>query len=94
MSAVPYKVHLLYKIDIGFDENRGYAAVIQDVQMSMAKQANVIKGIKGNSMEQLASRIRHVLIDEVGKRRHFPLESEPSLIVTPDGFAGGGEQDG
>lgn len=69
-------VTLLYKIDIGFDEARGYAAVIQDVQLSIAKQANVIKGIRGNSMEQLTSRIRHVLIDEVGKRRHFPIESE------------------
>jgi hypothetical protein len=75
-------VHLLYKIDIGFDEGRGYAAVIQDVQLSLEKQANVIKGIKGNSMEQLARRIRRVLIDEVAKRRQFPLESESSRIIT------------
>jgi len=86
-------VTLLYKIDIGFDEARGYAAVVQDVQLSLEKQANVIKGIRGNSMEQLASRIRRVLIEEVEKKRHFPLESEPGLIVTPDGF-GGDEENG
>jgi hypothetical protein len=69
-------VNLLYRIDIGFDENRGYAAVVFDVIQERQK------GIRGNSMEQLASRIRHVLIDEEGKRRHFPLESEPTRIIT------------
>jgi len=72
-------VNLLYKIDIGFDEGRGYACVMQDVQDSIHKGGNIIKGIRGNSMEQIASRIRRVLIEEAGKRKHFPLESEPSL---------------
>jgi len=79
-------VQNLYRIDIGFDANRGYAAVILDVQASVAKQATVQKGIKGNSMEQVASRLRRVLIEEVHKRRNFPLESEPSRIITPNGF--------
>jgi hypothetical protein len=73
-------VNLLYRIDIGFDENRGYAAVVFDVIQERQK------GIRGNSMEQLASRIRHVLIDEEGKRRRFPLESEPQRIITPNGM--------
>jgi hypothetical protein len=73
-------VALLFRIDIGFDENRGYAAVLFDVQGERQK------GIRGNSMEQLASRIRHVLIDETAKRRHFPLESEPSKLITPNGL--------
>jgi len=79
-------VQNLYRIDIGFDENRGYGAVILDVQASIANQGPVQKGIRGNSMEQIASRLRNVLIEEVHKRKHFPLESEPSRIITPNGF--------
>jgi len=73
-------VHLLFRIDIGFDENRGYAAVLLDVQGQRQK------GIRGNSIHQLSSRIRHVLNEEMEKRRNFPLESEPSRIITPNGF--------
>jgi len=73
-------VHLLFRIDIGFDENRGYAAVVLDVPGERQK------GIRGNSPEQLASRLRHVLIEELAKLSHFPLESEPSKIITPNGM--------
>jgi hypothetical protein len=73
-------VQLLFRIDLGFDEARGYAAVVFDVTQQRQK------GIRGNSAEQLASRLRHVLIDELNKRRNFPLESEPSRIITPNGM--------
>jgi hypothetical protein len=73
-------VQLLFRIDIGFDEARGYGAVVQDIMQQRQK------GIRGNSAEQLASRLRHVLIDELNKRRAFPLESESSRIITPNGF--------
>ena len=70
--------HLMYRMDIGFDETRGYAALLMDVRDEK------MKGIRGNSIEQLMSRIRRVIIDEEGKRKHFPLESEsePSRIIT------------
>lgn len=72
---------LMYRIDIGFDPDRGYAAVLLDVLLERQK------GVKGNSIEQLASRLRHVLIEEEAKRRLFPLEKEePSRIITPNGF--------
>jgi hypothetical protein len=74
---------LLFRIDIGFDKERGYAAAVLDVLNERQK------GIKGNSIEQVASRLRHVLIEEMGRRKHFPLEhdrSEPSRIITPNGF--------
>lgn len=72
-------VQLLFRIDIGFDENRGYACVVYDVKGERSK------GIKGNSIQQLTSRLRNVLNEEMDKRRHFPLESEPSRIIT-NGF--------
>ena len=69
--------HFLYRIDIGFDEQKGYAAVIGDIRM------NRMKGVKGNSVEQLMGRLRRVVIDEEGKRKHFPMErEEPSRIIT------------
>ena len=74
-------VVFLFRIDIGFDPNRGYAAQILDVQQDRAK------GVRGNSIEQLTGRLRHVLIDEMGRRAHFPLEKEePHRIITPNGF--------
>lgn len=71
---------LMYRMDIGFDEGRGYAAIVMDAREEK------MKGIRGASIEQLMSRIRRVIIDEEGKRRHFPLESEKSRIIMPNGF--------
>jgi hypothetical protein len=73
---------LIFRIDIGFDPERGYAAALYDVQNERQK------GIRANSMEQLTSRLRNVLNEEGHKRRQFPLESEPSRIITPQGFNG------
>lgn len=74
------KVHLLFRVDIGFDQDRGYAATVQDTQL------NRMKGIRGSSPEQLISRIRNVFLEEMRKKRDFPLESEASSqrrIITP-----------
>ena len=74
---------LLFRIDIGFDPERGYAAAVLDVLNERQK------GIKGNSIEQVASRLRHALIEEMGRRKHFPMEhdrAEPPRIITPNGF--------
>jgi hypothetical protein len=74
-------VQFLFRIDIGFDPDRCYAAQILDIQQNRGK------GIKGNSVEQLMGRIRHVIIDEMGRRKYFPLEKEePHQIITPNGF--------
>lgn len=73
-------VHLLYRIDIGFSEDRGYAAAVFDVLQKRAK------GIKGNSPEQLMSRLRQEMIKAMSEKRNFPLESEASSIITPNGF--------
>ena len=70
---------LIYHVNVGFDPDRGYSALLYD---AIDKK---MKAIRGNSMEQLTSRIRRVLIDEEGKRRRFPLESEPSRIIS-NGF--------
>ena len=47
-----------------------------------------MKGIRGNSIQQLTSRIRLTLNEEVGKMRAFPLEheKEPTRIITPNGY--------
>ena len=73
-------VELLYRIDIGFSHDRGYAASISDIQ------GQRVKGIKGNSIRQLCRRIHEAVCDDEQKKRHFPLESEPSRIITPNGF--------
>lgn len=70
----------MYRIDIGFSENRGYAAAVLNVRNGMSK------GIRGNSPEQVMSRLRRELIEDMEKAKHFPLESEPSRIITPNGF--------
>jgi hypothetical protein len=74
---------LLFRIDIGFDPERGYAAAVLDIPNQRTK------GIRGNSCQQLTSRLRNVLNEEMSQRKHFPLEhdrSEPSRIITPNGF--------
>jgi hypothetical protein len=74
------QVQLVFRIDIGFDPSRGYAATVLDVPNDR------IKGIKGNSPEQLISRIRNVFLEEMRKKRDFPLESEGGAqrnIITP-----------
>jgi hypothetical protein len=75
---------LLFRIDIGFDPERGYAASLMDIQHKR------MKGIRGNSMQQLTSRLRNVLNEEAAKMKAFPLEherEEPSRIITPNGFS-------
>jgi hypothetical protein len=73
------EVHHLFRIDIGFDPDRGYAATVLDVEGQRQK------GIRGNSIQQLISRIRNVVNEEVGRRSHFPKESERNSIIT-NGF--------
>ena len=76
-------VKLLFRVDIGFDEDRGYAAVLNDIPNQR------MKGIKGNSPEQLISRIRNVFLEEMRHKRDFPLESErgaPSQIISTEGL--------
>ena len=70
-------VILLFRIDIGFDPGKGYGAVLLDVPLRR------MKGIRGNSIEQLVSRLRNQVIKEAHNKRNFPLESEPKIIITP-----------
>lgn len=67
-------VKVIGRIDIGLDERRGYAATYYDLPNKR------MKGIKGSSPEQLISRIRNVFLEEMHKRRHYPLESEPGTL--------------
>lgn len=76
-------IHLLYRIDIGFDPDRGYAAVILDVRGDRQK------GIKGNSIRNLCRNVHKAICDEDQKARRFPLEAESRLgggtkSLTPD----------
>ena len=73
-------VNLMFRIEIGFDPERGYAAIILDVRQQRTK------ALRGNSMQQITSRLRHILNEEADKQRRFPLESEKSSIITPNGF--------
>ena len=68
---------IMFKIAIGFDEGRGYAAVLHDC-LDMKE-----KGIKGNSIRQLMRRVSQELCEEEQKKRRFPLEHERSRIIVP-----------
>jgi hypothetical protein len=73
---------LLFRIDVGFDPERGYAASVLDLQEQK------MKGIRGNSIQQVTARLRIALNEVMEKRKHFPLEherNEPSRIITPNG---------
>lgn len=76
-------VDFMYRADIGFSKELGYLCELTDVQASNRANQKLVKVVRGNSIEQLASRLRHVLIEETGKRRRFPLESEPAAPATP-----------
>ena len=72
----------MYRTDIGFDPDYGYAAVIFDVRDK--KQ----KGIKANSIRELCRRIHEAICEDEQKKRRFPLEREASsapTILTPEG---------
>lgn len=73
---------VLFRVDYGFDPERGYAAAIIDAQSKKTK------GIRANSMRQLSRLCHEAICEAEGKRRRFPLEmeiSEPPRIIT-NGF--------
>ena len=74
------KVRFLYRVDIGFEPERGFAAALADVTQ------NRTKGIKGNSIRQLMRNVSSAICEDEQKKRRFPLEHEPKLIITPEGF--------
>lgn len=74
---------LMFRIDVGFDPDRGYAAVLYDVQGD--KQ----KGIRASNVRQLMRLVGQEICEAEQKKRRFPMESErsePHRIITPNGF--------
>lgn len=71
---------LLFRIDIAFDPERGYAALLTDVRGERQK------GVKGNSIRNLMRNVSQQICEEDQKQRRFPMEHERSRIITPDGF--------
>ena len=69
----------MFNVQIGFDPDRGYAAVLSDVHLGR------MKGVKGNSIRQLMRRVSEEVCNEEQRKRRFPLEAETSapLIITP-----------
>lgn len=66
----------MYRIDIGFDQARGYAAAIYDPLDRKAK------GIKASNIRQLCRRIHEAICEDEQKKRRFPLESEAQSVQT------------
>src|SRR5262245_17826041 len=74
-------IHHLFRVDIGFDPERGYGAVLIDPKHGRQK------GIKGNSIRQLLRRVSEEIANEEQKMRRFPLEHEREAtksIITPN----------
>lgn len=80
-------VKLLYRVDIGLDQERGYGAVV----CAIGPENKVVKrkGIKANSIRQLCRRIHEAVCEDDQMRRRFPLETEaqsvPSIITPGNG---------
>jgi hypothetical protein len=70
----------MFRIDIGFDADRGYAAVLLDVP------AEKQKGIKANNIRHLMRLVGQEICEAEQKSRRFPLEHERSRIITPNGL--------
>jgi hypothetical protein len=69
----------MFRIDLGFNPDKGYGATVLDVQRQM------VKGVKGSSIRQLLRNISAVVAEEEQKKRRFPMESGgPKLIITPE----------
>lgn len=73
-------VSVMYRLEIGWSPTKGYGAVLVDIA------GKKMKGIKGNSIRALMRNCSQVIAEEDQKRRRFPLEHEPSRIITPNGF--------
>lgn len=74
---------LMFRIDIGFDVDRGYGAALYDVH------DNKTQGIKASNIRQLMRLISASICEAEQKKRRFPLEherDEPSRIITPNGY--------
>lgn len=79
-STAAQIMRVMYRIDIAFDPNRGYAAAILD---PLDKK---VKGVKASNIRQLCRRIHEAVCKDEQKKRRFPLESEASSvssIITP-----------
>ena len=71
----------MFRIDIGFNPEKGYAAVLYDVGQDRQK------GIKAGNIRQLMRRVAEETCFTEQQARRFPLEKEePSRIITPNGF--------
>lgn len=73
----------MFRIDIGFDPDRGYAAVLLDIPGQKSK------GVRGNSIRQLMRLVGQEICTTEQQKRRFPLEherNEPPRIITPNGF--------
>lgn len=81
MAQIASTTSILFRIDLGFNPEKGYAAVIYDVALDRQK------GIKAGSIRQLMRIVSQEVCDCEQKSRRFPLEKEePSRIITPNGF--------
>jgi hypothetical protein len=76
------KVIVMFRIDIGFDPERGYAAGLYD-NLSQKQ-----KGIRAGNIRELMRKVGQEICSEEQRKRRFPLEHErePSRIITPNGF--------
>jgi hypothetical protein len=70
----------MFRAEIGFDPQRGYAAVLTDIQ------GGRMKGVKGNSIRNLMRNLSGQICELEQHMRRFPLESEAPLIITPNGL--------
>ena len=76
---------LMFRIDLGFNPEKGYGAVL--LQVAPDGKNHRQKGIKAGNIRQLMRLVSQEICNEEQAMRRFPLEKEePSRIITPNGF--------
>lgn len=72
------KTIVMFRIDVGYNPELGYAAVVLD---GLDKKQ---KGVKGNSIRQLMRRVSDAVCEEEQRKRRFPLEQDAPVLITPE----------
>jgi len=65
----------LFRIDIGYEPQRGFIAVCQDIK------ANQTNAGKAHSIRELMRHVSQVICNQEQANRRFPLESGPAIII-------------
>jgi len=65
----------LFRIDIGYEQGRGYIAMCQDIR---SNETNCGKAL---SIRELMRHVSQVISNQEQKSRHFPMDNGPCIVI-------------